>query len=252
MKVIFVTPCFNASKNLNTLYTSLQEQKNDNWSVWFVDDISTDDTWEEIQKLCSKDNRNFSSHSIIATTKSIVWDGTCGIKNTEKKFALRNIIDVARQFEDHDDIVIATVDGDDSLCNPNTVGMILREYEKNAEVVWTAHRWDINGLNISKPIPDNVDPYLWPWSSSHLRTFKANLLKNISDDNFKDLDGNWFKRGYDQALMLPLIKKSKKNVYIPEVCYQYNINSVSVNDRDWAEMNQLSTINMVRARGFIE
>jgi hypothetical protein len=26
---------------------------------------------------------------------------------------------------------------------------------------------------------------------------------------------------------------------------------VSVNDRDWAEMRQISTINLVRARGFI-
>ena len=253
MKVVFVTPCFNASKNLDTLFASLQEQKNDNWSVWFVDDLSTDNTWEKIQNLCSKDNRNFSSHS-TKTKKSIVWDGTCGIKNTEKKFALCNIIEIARRFENHDDVIIATLDGDDSLCNPNTVGMLLREYEKGAEVVWTAHKWDINGMNISKPIPDNVDPTMWPWSSSHLKSFKSSLLKYISNKNFKDLDGRWFVRGYDQCLMLPVLTIAKKRVYIPEICYLYNINSASIpqEKRNWAEREQLQTINHIRARGFIK
>ena len=249
MKVVFVIPCFNASKNLEILYTSLQNQKNDNWSAWFIDDISTDDTWKKIEELSSKDKRMFSTKLV---ENSIMWNGTCSSKNTEKKFALKNIIEIARQFENSEDIIVAIIDGDDSLCNENTVGMILHEYEKNADVVWTAHKWDINDMNISKPIPDNVDPYFWPWSSSHLKTFRASLLKEISDSNFKDLDGDWFQRGYDAALMLPLLYKSRKNVYIPTICYQYNINSVSVNDRNWAEMKQLNTINLVRARGFIK
>jgi len=112
--------------------------------------------------------------------------------------------------------------------------------------------WDINNLNISKPIPKNVDPYSWPWCSSHLRTFKASLLRDIPDSNFKNTKGEWFKRGYDQALMLPLLKKSKSRNYIDKVCYQYNIESVSMPERSWEEMDQISTINLVRARGFMD
>ena len=78
------------------------------------------------------------------------------------------------------------------------------------------------------------------------------MLKKIVDSNFKDTSGNWFKRGYDQALMLPIIHVAENRRYIDETCYQYNINSVSVSDRDWAEKIQHNTVNLVRARGFLE
>ena len=77
-------------------------------------------------------------------------------------------------------------------------------------------------------------------------------MKEVSDDNFKGVSGEWFRRGYDQALMLPVLSLTHRRKYINEVCYMYNINSVSVDDRDWAEMRQISTINLVRSRGFLK
>ena len=101
-------------------------------------------------------------------------------------------------------------------------------------------------------MPSNVNPYQWPWCTSHFRTFRASLLSEISDENFKNIKGEWFERGYDQALMLPLLYLTKNRKFIEDVCYLYNIESVSVNDRDWAEMKQISTINLVRSRGFLK
>ena len=147
-------------------------------------------------------------------------------------------------YEDEDDVIIGTIDGDDSLCNENTVKLVLSAYEDGNDVVWTGHRWDINSLNISKDMPSNVNPYQWPWCTSHFRTFRANMLKSIKDDNFKDTAGNWFERGYDQALMLPLLSLTNNRKYIDEICYLYNIDSVSVNDRDWAEMKKIATNQM--------
>jgi glycosyltransferase involved in cell wall biosynthesis len=213
---------------------SVRSQSDDRWIHILVDDISTDDTQDTFKRLTRDDDR-FSM-----------------VKNEEKKYALKNIIDVAREYERDDDVIIAVIDGDDQLCNDNTVSLLINEYEKGNDVVWTGHKWDINGLNISRDMPKNVDPYGWPWCTSHLRTFRASLLSRVSDENFKDPWGNWFQRGYDQALMLPLLKLTNNRKYIDKVCYLYNINSVSVNDRDWAEMKQLSTINLVRSRGFLD
>ncbi len=232
MRVIFIVPCFNASKNINALAGSLMSQNDDRWSCVIIDDMSIDNTFEV-------------SSSIISN-KFVV------IKNKEKKYALRNVVENSRVYENRDDIIIAVVDGDDQLCNNDTVSILLDEYKRNFEVVWTAHKWDINGMNISKEIPMNVDPYGWPWCSSHLRTFKSSLIKNIPDKNFKDCNGSWFKRGYDQALMLPILSLTKNRKFIPEVCYQYNINSVSIKNRSWEEKDQISTINIVRARGFLK
>jgi len=234
MKVVFISPCFNASKNLKNLISSVKSQSDDRWCHILIDDISIDDTQQVFKSLVGNDSRFLM------------------IKNEEKKYALKNIIDVARKYQDDDDTIIAVIDGDDQLCNDNAVSLLLDEYEKGSDVVWTGHRWDVNGINISKDMPKNVDPYGWPWCTSHLRTFRSSLLSKISDKNFKDPWGNWFKRGYDQALMLPLLKITDNRKYIDEICYLYNIDSVSVNDRDWAEMSQLSTINLVRARGFLD
>jgi len=231
MNIMFVIPAYNASKNLEALASSLINQTDNRWSAVIIDDISTDDTADIASKLRS--------------------DKFTVIKNIEKKFALRNIVETSRSFQECDDMVIAVIDGDDSLCNNEAVALLLDSYESGSDVVWTAHAWDINGLNISKDMPGHVDPYMWPWCSSHLRSFKSSLLKNISDKNFQDTSGRWFERGYDQALMLPLLHISQSRSFIDKVCYRYNINSVSIPYRDYEEMSQISTVNLVRSRGFL-
>lgn len=232
MRFIFITPCFNASKNLTRLAKSVDPQQGD-WHHHIVDDMSTDDT-------CDTLTQHLSSKRTLT-------------RNIEKKYALRNIIEVARAYQDDDDVVIATIDGDDQLCNDNTTRILQREYESGADVVWTAHKWDTNGMNISRPMPSHVDPYSWAWCSSHLRTFRSSLLRQISDDNFKDYKGQWFRRGYDAALMLPLLHLTSRRVYTPQICYLYNLDteSIPLEERNWAERDQLSTINFVRARGFV-
>jgi len=234
MKIILISPCFNAEDNIDNLTRSVLNQDDERWEHILIDDISEDDTSGKIIGLSSSDKRFIP------------------VINKDKKFALRNIIEEARKYQDQEDVIIGIIDGDDALCNNNTISLVLAEYEKGADVVWTGHKWDINGINISRSMPSNVDPYQWQWSSSHFRTFRSTLLKGISDKNFKDLDNKWFERGYDQALMLPILSVTTNRKYIDKICYRYNINSVSVNDRDWAEKKQLSTINLVRSRGFLD
>jgi len=235
MKVVFIVPSFNIADNFDNLVLSIESQQNENWECVIIDDMSTDNTWSMISTLC-KNNKKFT-----------------GIRNKLKKYALNNIVGVARGYEKNESYIIAVIDGDDQLCNNKTVDILIDAYASGFEVVWTAHKWDINGMNISKKMPVNVNPYQWPWCSSHLRTFKSSLLAKIDDKNFKNTKGEWFKRGYDQALMLPLLSLTKNRKYLSDVCYLYNIDSVSIPgvDRDWAEMEQLSTFNLVRSRGFL-
>lgn len=236
-QVIFVSPCFKAQENIDALCKSITSQSDFRWQHFVIDDASG------MNLDIFKQNDNF-----VTGSKRIY------ITNTERKYALRNIIETARLFQDMPNTIIATVDGDDQLCNDNTVGLLRNAYKQGADVAWTAHRWDTNGMNISREMPSNVNPYVWPWCSSHLRTFRASLLKGISDRNFQDYKGEWFRRGYDQALMLPLLSLTPNRLYIPDVCYLYNIDSKSIpaGERNWSERAQLSTVNFVRARGFVK
>ena len=236
MKVVFIIPMYNAAPHVNELVDSLKKQKNPNWEATIIDDMSDDDTIFMVNHAVGSDERfNF-------------------VINKEKKYALKNVVENATKIAKEKDCIVAILDGDDALCNENTVDLILNAY-KDDEVgtVWTAHKWDINNINISKELPQGIriNPYEYPWVSSHLKTFRSRLILEVNEENFKDLDGNWFKRGYDQALYLPLMYLSIKRKYIDEVCYLYRINSNSMKHREWKEQDQLSTVKLVRARGFV-
>ncbi len=233
-EVVFISPMYNARDHLEDLVSSIKEQRNNRWRHIIIDDMSTDDSYEYAKKLTEGDSR-FEVR-----------------KNKEKKWALKNVVEVSREFENDTSKIIAVIDGDDALCNENTVDIILNAYEDpELDTAWTAHTWDINSLNISGEIPEKINPYQWPWQTSHLKTWRATTLLSISDDNFKNLDGEWFQRGYDQALYLPMLYISHKRKYINEICYLYRINSNSIGTRSWSEKGQLDTVRLVRARGFV-
>jgi hypothetical protein len=180
------------------------------------------------------------------------------IDHSEKKFALKGIYDyldsLGSEKNYSENSIIAILDGDDALCNENTVDLILREYNRNSKLdaLWTAHAWDINGMNISKELPGNLNPYQYPWVSSHLKTFKLSVFQGINKENFQDLDNCWFERGYDQALYLPILHLARDRKFLDETCYLYRINSNSLKVRDWKEKSQMDTIRLVRSRGFVE
>ena len=237
--VCFVTPTYNASHHLWECYESLKEQSNPNWEWVILNDMSNDDTFEIANKIVmSGDGKR---------ERVTVWN------HDHKKFALKGIYDYLKNYNDFSEQIIAILDGDDALCNENTVDLILKEYNTNPklEALWTAHSWDINGMNISKDLPGNINPYQYPWVSSHLKTFKVNVFKKIKKENFMDLDGNWFERGYDQALYLPILYNATDRKFLDEICYLYRINSNSLKVRDWKEKNQMDTIRLVRSRGYV-
>ena len=67
MKLIFISPCYNASNNLQTLVESVRSQSDDRWEHILVDDISTDNTSETLDKLIGDDNRFTLVFSITGT-----------------------------------------------------------------------------------------------------------------------------------------------------------------------------------------
>jgi len=65
----------------------------------------------------------------------------------------------------------------------------------------------------------NVFPY------SHLKTYKAFLLDNVTDEDLIDpTTGKYFNAAADFALCMPLVEQAGKNriFRVPEVLYVYN------------------------------
>ena len=232
-----MSACRNAVANQRELCTSVDSQLDGRWEHILIDDFS--DRELALDPAIGSDAR-----------RRIIFNDT-------RRYALHNIVAWARAYQHLDDVIIATIDGDDSLCNNETVGLIINAYESDdkLDVMWTSHQWDVDRrMNVSRAMPERVDPYDWPWCTSHLRTWRASTLARITDANFLDHRGEWFRRGYDQALMLPLLKVARRRLHVPTVCYTYKMDSASIplGDRPGTEVEQLHAIAYIRARGFVE
>lgn len=206
-RFVFVIPAFNAEKTIQQTLLSVYAQTHQDWKIIIRDDLSTDNTI----KVAEEFKNIFQLENKIEIQV-----------NLEKKWEVKNVLEMISQCEDND--IICRLDADDWLTDLDILTILNYRYTiDKVDVAWTAHRWGFSNMNISGPLPDNVDVYKHPWVTSHFKTFRKSLLNNIHDNNFRDSDGNYFKRIGDQAIYLPVLHVSKKRHFEPVVAYHYTV-----------------------------
>jgi glycosyltransferase involved in cell wall biosynthesis len=203
--MIKIISCFwNAETYISNCIKTLKNQKDKEFEVFLIDDMSTDKSVEVIKNLISDDLR----------FKLIV--------NIEKKFKLKNLDDLISTFDDED--IIVELDGDDFLLGNDVITEIKKIY--NNKNVWLTNGSFMytNGVNgfSSKANLSNIRTSVFTFS--HLRTWKSFLWKSIPKDYFKDSDGNYFKSAADVAYTIPLLELSGEEHYVfnPKILYVYN------------------------------
>jgi|TARA_R100000008_G_scaffold86882_1_gene82392 glycosyltransferase involved in cell wall biosynthesis len=177
----------NANKFVVNCIDSVRSQTVRPKSHIVIDDISDDDTASYLEK----------------------YKGVEGIDikiNEERKYRLKNIYDSAIDRDPED--IVCIVDSDDWLGRNTALETIKKTYEENnkLEYVYSRYLLTHGQLGCSSPIPnDNWNPYTGAWITSHMSTFKAKALKEISVNNFLDWNGEWFKIATDHAMTLPIL-----------------------------------------------
>lgn len=215
-KFVIITPFYNPGEFLEKCILSILSQRYDNYKVIFIDDMSTDGSWE---KLPHNDNR------VIC------------IKNTVRKTALENIHDAIMNHCDPDDIC-TIVDGDDWLYNKNVLSNLNNFYNEHdcwisyGQASWTDGR---RGFASAYPAEEFKDVRNAPFRVSHLRTFRAGLYQSIKDQDptfshLKDDEGNFYRWSYDTAMMFTIMEMAghEKTKFNNTILYIYNRdNSIS-------------------------
>lgn len=232
----FIIPCYNAKDTIVQMMMSVIAQTHNKWKMIIRDDMSTDGTPDLITA--------FARHMGVSEKISLTV-------NTEKMWEVRNIVESLKECEKDD--IVCRLDGDDWLCDLDALSIINYRYASlNVDTLWTAHRWSFSDHNISAPLPKNVDPYKHPWVSSHLKTFRKSLIENVSDENFRGSDGEYFKRIGDQALYLPVLHNSAGNWhYDPLVAYHYTIDMAAETFQTEDAKFQKSEGEFLRSRGYL-
>ena len=235
-RFVFVVPAFNAEKTVRQTIMSVVAQTHSNWKIIIRDDLSTDNTADHVEDI-----KNYLG----------LGDRLEIQRNLEKKWEVRNVLEMISQCRDDD--IVCRLDADDWLTDLDILTILNHRYDvENVDVAWTAHRWSFSNKNISGPLPDDVNVYDYPWVTSHFKTFRKSLINNISDQNFRNHDGEYFKRIGDQAIYLPVLHVTKKRHFEPIVAYHYTIDmSPKTFQTDDSKYQQQEALYL-RKRGFVE
>jgi hypothetical protein len=212
IKFKIVVPFYNADKWIGKCIKSIKRQTYKNFECVLIDDMSTDSSLKTVRKYIEGDKR-FSL-----------------ITNTDKKYALENIVNGIDALCCDDNDVILIVDGDDWLATCYSLSRLSDAYSsQDCWLTYGSYIYNPTGMKGIEPseYPDSVVKANMyrndDWRASHLRTFKYFLWRNLNIDLLKDKTGNYYKMAYDQAIMLPLLEMSaERSKYISDTLYVYN------------------------------
>ena len=190
-KFVFIIPFRNVKSYIKICCESLISQNNKNWKAILCDDVSTDNTLDEVPN---------DSRFIIK-------------KNTERITALPNIHYAIVDSNLDDEDIICILDGDDFLLRNDSIDIIDKLYTDNTLLTYGQYAWPNGypGHCIAYNETSFSNLRKGGYWASHLRTFKYKLYKQllVQDENlncYKDSNGDFYKTCYDIAIMTPLME----------------------------------------------
>ena len=205
MKFSILIAHYNNGKFFKNCFDSLMAQTYQNWEAVILDDASTDDSVEIIQKLIKDDNR----------FRLFFNEENSGVGVTKSK-----LIDLAEGD------LCGFVDPDDAIA-PNALQSAVQVYLKEKNTVLTYSKFakcdeNLNVLSVPKlamQVP-NGDPYFFncPVHIVHFVTFKKDVYLQTSK-----IDAT-LKIAEDQDLYLKMYEKGDVR-FIDEVHYFYRTHS---------------------------
>lgn len=210
--MITIISCFwNPGEYVKNCINSIKNQTHKNFKVFLIDDMSTDNTVQIITDLIKDDNR-FTL-----------------IKNSEKKFKLKNIDElIMDESLINDEDIIVELDGDDWFFDDSVLMTINEKYTNNKKLwltngsfVYSNGQFGFSSKVNYKTVRQDV------FTFSHLRTWKAHLWRSIDEESFLDENQEYFKSAPDVAYSLPMVEMAGNNHYefIPKLLLVYNAES---------------------------
>jgi glycosyltransferase involved in cell wall biosynthesis len=210
---VIIIPSYNNERWCLENLDSCCTQEYDNFRIIYINDCSTDKTGQLV-------------HDYIV--KHHLEDRVTLINNTQRRGALENLYNAIHQCEDWE--IIATVDGDDFLPNPDVLSFLNKEYRANN--IWMTYgqfvEFPSGNIGFCEDFPEEVvknNSFRRHGGVpvSHVRTFYAWLFKKIKKEDLMH-EGSFYTMTWDKAMMIPMLEMCGKGRYkfIPEILYIYN------------------------------
>jgi len=241
-KFVIISTVYNKGRFVGYNVNSLKQQSHTNFIAAYGYDKSTDDSLKHLEHAIADDSR-----FIIHNNENPGCYLNCFMSTYRflKESGLINPEDV-----------IVEIDGDDWLLHSFVLQYINDVYETDSDI-WMTYGQYITfpngeyGGHFELSLDDYVDTHNqyrnaeFPYS--HLKTYKAFLLDNITDDDLIDPHtGKYFNAAADFALCMPLVEQAgKKRIFrVDQPMYVYNTST----DLESETNNRLPLQKEVEAR----
>jgi glycosyltransferase involved in cell wall biosynthesis len=205
-KFRIITPSYNNEEWVEYNLASILNQTYTNYKVTYIDDASTDSTYEKVKEIVGElPNWNV-------------------IKNSENKGATYNYFHNLNDYVEDPNEIIVHLDGDDWLYDETVLEKLNNFY--NEKDCWMTYGGFIvwNGLDAESTLPypqstehsDFVHKHKLyrqdHWRASHLRTYRAFLVQAINLPDLQTLeDGKYYWHAGDLAIQYPCMEMCPKD-----------------------------------------
>lgn len=206
-KFIMIITVHNNSKWLDINFQMNKFQSYKNFECVYIDDQSSDNSFEKLNALCEDDSR---FHVIKSSSNlgqyNAFFEGIDYLKSNK-------LI--------HDDDIIVDLDGDDWVSSVFVLEYLNSIYTENLNIWMTYGQYQIYpsgnvGGHYTMDIPDIVDTYnsyrSYQFPVSHLKTYKYHLLNKVNRRDLIDTNtGKYYRHAFDHALCIPMVEMAGKS-----------------------------------------
>ena len=175
---------------------------------------------------CSTDN---SVNLVLDFFQNVKLD-VCVVDNKDRKYAARNLYNVAHSIVTNDESVIIEVDGDDFLAGDHVIHTIDTYYKKgalktNGSFKFYPEEQSAAPIDYSTKF-DTARPWSYEYCTSWvpLRTVKRQLICQLEVDYFLEKKSKqWLREADDSATQPRMIELAKdKFMFVKEILYCYD------------------------------
>ncbi len=221
---VVIIPSYNNEEYVQKNLWSVLEQEYKNFRVVFIDDASTDGTYNLAKGVVGA----------FEADEKVTF-----IHNQTNYKALYNLYYTIQSLSDEEICVI--LDGDDWFAHPKVLKELNRYYSDPN--VWMTYGQYITYPKYEKAKAISFNPAIRSLRGQielpQLRTFYAALFKKIKIKDFLH-QGEFFNTCWDLAITLPLWEMARNHsVFIPEVFYVYNRETPLNDDKIYKEKQAL-------------
>ncbi|MGA2885797.1 MAG: glycosyltransferase family A protein [Halobacteriota archaeon] len=148
---------------------------------------------------------------------------------SEKKTFVEELLPLWLSLDPED--IVVWLDGDDWLAINEALAVVKSHYEQGAWATYGQFLWSSRYLDFARPgdvgcaWQSGDNPRQEPWRATHLKTFKAGLIRHIRTSDLKWPDGEWAGVGgaLDQRIMLAILEMAQERAhFISQVLYVFN------------------------------